>query len=80
MNGESQSSSLVQGTLRGIFDVEVEETPDGARFSASDGVAAAAGVFRHPPEGARAVYVRRPTLWDVLQRLREEALRAAKRS
>ena len=76
---EAVSAALVQGTLRGLFDIEIEETADGARFSSADGASAAAGAFRHPPEGARAVYVRRPTLWDVYNRLRDERERAEKR-
>ena len=72
---EAVDASLVQGTLRGIFDIEIDETPGGVRFSAADGAVAAAHLFRHPPEGARAVYVRRSTLWDVLKRLREDTSR-----
>ena len=70
---EGIDESLVRGTLRGVFDVEIEETPDGARFASAVGESAAAEVFRHPPKGARAVFVRRPTLWDVYGRIHQRA-------
>ena len=72
---EAVDPSLVRGTLRGISEVEVEEIPGGVRFTATDGARAAADLFRHPPQGARIVYVRPPTLWDALNRLREEITR-----
>jgi ABC-2 type transport system ATP-binding protein len=66
---EAADPQAVQRTLRGIFDVEILETGDGLRFSALDGIAATAHLFRHPAGGVRTVYVRRPNLWDVLERL-----------
>ena len=68
---EAIDPSTVRGTLRGIADVEMEDVPGGVRFTVPDGSRAAVGVFRHPPQGVRTVYVRRPTLWDALNRLRE---------
>jgi len=70
---EAVDPSLVRGTLRGVSEVEMEETSDGLRFSATDGARAAAKLFRHPPHGVRAIYVRRSSLWDALDRLREES-------
>lgn len=67
---EAADPEAVQRTLRGIFDVEIAETRDGLRFSTADGLAATAHLFRHPAGGVRAVYLRRPTLWDVLERLK----------
>jgi len=70
---EAVDPSLVRGTLRGVSEVEMEETPSGLMFTATDGARAAASLFRHPPQGVRAIYVRRPSLWDALDRLREES-------
>ncbi len=69
---EAVDPSLVRGTLRGLSEVEMEETSGGLRFTAADGARAAASLFRHPPPGVRAIYVRPPSLWDVLDRLRDE--------
>lgn len=66
---EAADPQAVRRTLRGIFDVEITETGDGLRFSALDGIATTAHLFRHPAGGVRTVYVRRPNLWDVLDRL-----------
>jgi hypothetical protein len=65
----------VKGTLRGVFDVEIEENEDGVSFAASDGAADVAQLFRHPPTGARVVYLTKPTLWDVYARLKAEGTR-----
>lgn len=67
---EAADPEAVQRTLRGIFDVEIMETGEGLRFSAADGVATAAHLFRHPAGGIRAVYLRRPSLWEVHEKLR----------
>ncbi len=77
---EAAAPEAVQRTIRGVFDVEVEETRHGVRFSARDGAEAAAHLLRHPPEGARAVYVRPPTLWDVIEALKERGAQAPKRA
>jgi ABC-type multidrug transport system ATPase subunit len=69
---EAENPALVQGTLRGIFDVEIEETEGGVVFAAADATATAAQLFRHPPAGVRAVYIRKPTLWDVHAALRSK--------
>lgn len=66
---EAADPQAVRRTLRGIFDVEITETEDGLRFSALDGIATTAHLFRHPAGGVRTVYVRRPNLWDVLEKL-----------
>ncbi|HXG23286.1 MAG TPA: ATP-binding cassette domain-containing protein, partial [Chthonomonadales bacterium] len=66
---EAVDTQAVKRTLRGIFDVEITETEDGLRFSAPDGIATTAHLFRHPTGGVRTVYVRRPNLWDVLEKL-----------
>ncbi len=63
---EAADPEAVQRTLRGIFDVVMEETPEGLRVSAADAVPIAAYLFRHPAGGFRSVFIRRPTLWDVL--------------
>jgi ABC-type multidrug transport system ATPase subunit len=67
---EAADPDAVQRTLRGIFDVAITPTRDGLRFSAADGLAVAAHLFRHPSGGVRVVTLRPPTLWDVLERLR----------
>jgi ABC-type multidrug transport system ATPase subunit len=67
---EAADPRAVQKTLRGVFDVEIIETGQGLRFATQDGVKTAAHLFRHPAGGPRVVYVRRPTLWDVLDRLK----------
>jgi len=69
---EAADPSAVQRTLRGVFDVEITETRDGIRYRASDGETAAAHHFRHPSEGARAVFIRQPTLWEVIEKLRAD--------
>jgi ABC-type multidrug transport system ATPase subunit len=71
---EAADPRAVRRTLRGVFDVEIAETGDGLRFRAADGELATASLLRHPAGGVRAVYLRKPTLWDAL-----EALRAAER-
>jgi ABC-type multidrug transport system ATPase subunit len=72
---EAADPRTVQKTLRGIYDLEITETRDGLRFSAIDGLATAASLFRHPAGGVRTVYLRRPTLWEVLEALRKHAAR-----
>ncbi len=69
---EPADPAAVQRTLRGVFDVEIAPSGKGIRFSTRDGEAAAAQLLRHPPgsAGAMAVYLKPPTLWDVLQTLR----------
>jgi ABC-2 type transport system ATP-binding protein len=68
---EAADPEAVRKTLRGVFDVEITETGRGLRFATQDGVQTAAHLFRHPAGGPRVVYVRRPTLWDVIERLKE---------
>jgi len=65
---EAADPEAVQRTLRGIFDVKIAETRDGLRFSATDGLGVTAHLLRHPAGGVRTVYLRKPTLWDVLKR------------
>jgi ABC-type multidrug transport system ATPase subunit len=67
---EAADPEAVQRTLRGIFDVEVAATHDGLRFSAADGIATTAGLFRHPTGGVRVVCLRHPSLWDVMDKLK----------
>lgn len=69
---EAADPAAVRRTLRGIFDVAITPTRDGLRFSTADGLAAAAHLFRHPSGGVRVVTLRSPTLWDVLERLRDD--------
>ncbi len=66
---EAAEPEAVQRNLRGIYDVELIQTRDGVLFQAADGTAVAAHLLRHPVEGARAIYLRPPTLWDALQAL-----------
>jgi len=68
---EAADPRAVRRTLRGIFDVEIAECGDSLRFRAADGELAAAGLLRHPTGGVRTIYLRRPTLWDVLDALPE---------
>lgn len=72
---EAADPRAVQKTLRGIYDLQITETRDGLRFSATDGLATAAHLFRHPAGGVRTVYIHRPTLWEVLEALRGNILR-----
>lgn len=66
---ECDEPRALQRTLTGIFDVQVLERDGELRFSAPDGIAVAAQVFRHPAGGMRVVHVREPDLWDVVARL-----------
>src|SRR5207248_6429418 len=70
---EGSSADSIERTLRGLFDIEIEQTRDGYRFIPLDGLSATAQILRHPPEGARAVYLKRPTLSDVLRKLISES-------
>ena len=67
---EAADPASIQPTLRGIYDLEIEESGRSVRFSVADGESAAAHLFRHPPEGLRVVHIRKPDLWDVLCALR----------
>jgi len=69
---EAADPSAVRRTLRGIYDVEITETRDGLRFAAADPVDTAANLFRHPPDGMRAVYVARGDLWQVYAALKAD--------
>lgn len=69
---EATDPETVQRTLRGAFDIEIAETRDALRFSALDGPALAAHLLRNPVGGASTIYVRRPSLWDVLRGMRDE--------
>lgn len=60
----------VRKTLRGIFDVEVMETEKGIRFQALDGQSQAAKLLRAPAGGVRAIYLKKPDLWDVWETIR----------
>lgn len=66
---ECEQPRALQRTLTGIYDVQVLERAGQLRFSAPDGIAVAAHVFRHPAGGMRVVHVREPDLWDVVSRL-----------
>lgn len=67
---EATDPAAVQRTLRGLFDIRMEETGEGLRFTVEEGLAATAYLFRHPSGGVRTIYIKRPTLWDVLDALR----------
>jgi ABC-type multidrug transport system ATPase subunit len=71
---EPVDPEAVQRTLRGVFDVEVSAGNDSIRFSAADGEAAVAQIMRHPAgtRGASVVFLKPPTLWDVLASLRSK--------
>ncbi|MGC8667415.1 MAG: ATP-binding cassette domain-containing protein [Chthonomonadales bacterium] len=67
---EALDARQVSRTIRGGFDLEVEDEDRRVTFRASDGGLAAADLFRHAGDIVRMVTVRRPSLWDVLDELR----------
>jgi ABC-type multidrug transport system ATPase subunit len=67
---EAADSERVERTLRGIPEVEAISSHEGTRFCAADGAGVAGRLFRHPAGTVRAVFVRRPTLWDYVRQSR----------
>jgi len=70
---EAADPDAIRRTLRGMYDVVLEETARGLRLSVPDAVPAVAHLFRHPSAGFRAVSICRPGMWDVYRALRSEA-------
>ena len=62
---EATDPDSIRRTLRGIFNVVLEEEPDGLRVSVPEAVSAVAHLFRHPGEGLRSVFIRRQSMWDI---------------
>ncbi len=76
---EAADPSTVQRTLRGIFDVEVVETPQGLRIAGADSTAVAAHLLRHPAGGVRVIYAARGDLWTAFRALVARASSGANR-
>jgi ABC-type multidrug transport system ATPase subunit len=72
---EACDAADVQKTLRGIFDVEISQMRNEIRFRAADAQSQAARLLRHPSGGVRTIWLRRASLWEVWERLKEENFR-----
>lgn len=70
---EADDPRSVQKTLRGVFDVEITQSPSGLTFRAADGLALTAHLFRHPAGGVRIIHLRPPDLWQVHAELIKQA-------
>jgi ABC-type multidrug transport system ATPase subunit len=66
---ETDNPDEVQRTARGIFHVEILESPRRIRFAARDPLEVAAQAMRHAASGASVVHIRRGTLWDAYARI-----------
>jgi ABC-2 type transport system ATP-binding protein len=67
---EAADPEAIRRTLRGLFDVALEETDAGLRVSVPEAAPVVAHLFRHPSAGFRSVLVTRPSLWEVYEKLR----------
>jgi ABC-type multidrug transport system ATPase subunit len=67
---EAADPEAIRRTLRGQFEVAIEETMGGLRVSVPDAAPAVAHLFRHPVGGFQSVLIVRPSLWAVHETLR----------
>jgi ABC-type multidrug transport system ATPase subunit len=70
---ETSAPSASARALTDLLEVTVTETPEGLRFTTPNGSAAVSRLLRHAPMGVRVLYLRRPTLHDVLTALRSSS-------
>lgn len=69
---EALDAHQVSRTIRGAFDIEVEEATREITVRVPDAAAGTADLLRHAGDVVRMVTMRRPSLWDVLAELRRQ--------